>query len=158
MKEEATDEAIQALPAYFASLATQLRNDTYDPWEKEFRIQSYQPYSDVEEWAQTLMTKRYSNLDNPTGIYVEAGDSVVVLVGPTHGQSLSLQCIGEEQTGDGTNTYVQTAASGETRFLQEGVNKVGFSQKGMLFLMYTANLSDKNAQPVTVHIAPGSGK
>lgn len=158
VKEEATDEAIQALPAYFASLATQLRNDTYDPWEKEFRIQSYQPYSDVEEWAQTLMTKRYSNLDNPTGIYVEAGDSVVVLVGPTHGQSLSLQCIGEEQTGDGTNTYVQTAASGETRFLQEGVNKVGFSQKGMLFLMYTANLSDKNAQPVTVHIAPGSGK
>ena len=158
VKEEATDEAIQALPAYFASLATQLRNDTYDPWEKEFRIQSYQPYSDVEEWAQTLMTKRYSNLDNPTGIYVEAGDSVVVLVGPTHGQSLSLQCIGEEQTGDGTNTYVQTAASGETRFLQEGVNKVGFSRKGMLFLMYTANLSDKNAQPVTVHIAPGSGK
>lgn len=158
VKEDATNEQINALPAYFASLAAMLRNDTYDPWEKEFRIQSYQPYSNVEEWAEKLMTKRYSNLDNPTGIYVEAGDSVVILVGDTHGNSLSVQCIGEEETSDGSKNYVQTAASGETRFLQEGVNKVGFSRKGMLFLMYTANLTDENALPITVHIAPGSGK
>lgn len=158
VKEDATNEQINALPAYFASLATMLRNDTYDPWEKEFRIQSYQPYSNVEEWAEKLMTKRYSNLDNPTGIYVEAGDSVVILVGDTHGNSLSVQCIGEEETSDGSKNYVQTAASGETRFLQEGVNKVGFSRKGMLFLMYTADLTDANALPITVHIAPGSGK
>lgn len=158
VKEDATNEQINALPAYFASLATMLRNDTYDPWEKEFRIQSYQPYSNVEEWAEKLMTKRYSNLDNPTGIYVEAGDSVVILVGDTHGNSLSVQCIGEEETSDGSKNYVQTAASGETRFLQEGVNKVGFSRKGMLFLMYTANLTDENSLPITVHIAPGSGK
>ena len=65
--------------------------------KKSFRIQDYHPYSNVEEWAETLMTKRYSNLDNPTGIYVEAGDSVIVLVGDTHGQSLSIQCIGEEK-------------------------------------------------------------
>lgn len=158
VKEGATNEQINTLPAYFASLATMLRNDTYDPREKEFRIQSYQPYSNVEEWAEKLMTKRYSNLDNPTGIYVEAGDSVVILVGDTHGNSLSVQCIGEEETSDGSKNYVQTAASGETRFLQEGVNKVGFSRKGMLFLMYTANLTDENALPITVHIAPGSGK
>ena len=158
VKEDATNEQINALPAYFASLAAMLRNDTYDPWEKEFRIQSYQPYSNVEEWAEKLMTKRYSNLDNPTGIYVEAGDSVVILVGDTHGNSLSVQCIGEEETSDGSKNYVQTAASGEMRFLQEGVNKVGFSRKGMLFLMYTANLTDANALPITVHIAPGSGK
>lgn len=158
VKEDATNEQINALPAYFASLAAMLRNDTYDPWEKEFRIQSYQPYSNVEEWAEKLMTKRYSNLDNPTGIYVEAGDSVVILVGDTHGNSLSVQCIGEEETSDGSKKYVQTAASGEMRFLQEGVNKVGFSRKGMLFLMYTANLTDANALPITVHIAPGSGK
>ena len=158
VKEDATNEQINALPAYFASLAAMLRNDTYDPWEKEFRIQSYQPYSNVEEWAEKLMTKRYSNLDNPTGIYVEAGDSVVILVGDTHGNSLSVQCIGEEETSDGSKNYVQTAASGEMRFLQEGVNKVGFSRKGMLFLMYTADLTDANALPITVHIAPGSGK
>ena len=99
------------------------------------------------------MTKRYSNLDNPTGIYVEAGDSVIVLVGDTHGQSLSIQCIGEEKSGD----YVQTAASGETRFLEEGVNKLGFTQRGMLFLMYNTNLQDVNAKTVKIHIPLGSG-
>ena len=153
MRDEATDAQINALPGYFANIAIQLKRNTYDEWEKSFRIQDYHPYSNVEEWAETLMTKRYSNLDNPTGIYVEAGDSVIVLVGDTHGQSLSIQCIGEEKSGD----YVQTAASGETRFLEEGVNKLGFTQRGMLFLMYNTNLQDVNAKPVKIHIPLGSG-
>ena len=157
VKSEATDAQIQALPGYFARLALQLREGTYDPWEKEFRVQAYRPYSNVEEWAQTLMTNRYGNLDNPTGIYVEPGDSVIVLVGDLHGQSLSIQCIGEETVNDGSTSYVQTAASGETHFLEEGVNKVGFSRRGMLFIMYTANLLDPNARPITIHIPPGSG-
>lgn len=157
VKTGVTDEQINTLPNYFAKLAYMLQNGTYDSWEKEFRIQSYQPYSNVEEWAATLMTKCYSNLDNPTGICVEAGDSIIVLVGETYGHSLSIQCIGEENVSDGTNNYVQTAASGETHFLQEGVNKLGFAQAGMLFLMYTADLLDPYAKPITVHIAPGSG-
>ena len=153
VRDEATDAQINALPGYFANIAIQLKRNTYDEWEKSFRIQDYHPYSNVEEWAETQMTKRYSNIDNPTGIYVEAGDSVIVLVGDTHGQSLSIQCIGEEKSGD----YVQTAASGETRFLEEGVNKLGFTQRGMLFLMYNTNLQDVNAKPVKIHIPLGSG-
>lgn len=154
VKEEATDEQINSLPGYFASLALQFRKGTYDEWEKEFRIQEYNPYSNVEEWAEKLMTKKYGNLDNPTGIYVEPGDSVVILVGDTHGQALSVQCIGEEQSGD----YVQTAASGEMRFLEEGVNKVGFTKRGMLFIMYNADLRNANARPVKIHIPLGSGR
>nr|WP_302830303.1 M60 family metallopeptidase [uncultured Bacteroides sp.] len=153
VKQDATTEQINALPGYFAKIATSLRNNTYDVWEREFRIQEYQPYSDVEIWAEKLMTNRYGNLDNPTGIYVEKGDSVVILVGDTHGQSVSVQCIGEENTGE----YVQTAATGETRFLEEGVNKVGFSQKGMLFIMYTADLTNANAKPIKIHIPLESG-
>ena len=42
------------------------------------------------------MTRKYGDLDNPTGIYVNEGDEVVVLVGDTHGQSISIQNIGEE--------------------------------------------------------------
>ena len=52
---------------------------------------------------------------------------------------------------------MQTAASGETRFLEEGVNKLGFTQRGMLFLMYNTNLQDVNAKPVKIHIPLGSG-
>lgn len=154
VREDATDQQINDLPGYFANFALQLRRGTYDEWEKEFRIQEYAPYSNVEEWAEQLMTKKYSNLDNPTGIYVEAGDSVVILVGDTYGQAISVQCIGEEQSGD----YVQTAASGEMRFLEKGVNKVGFTQRGMLFIMYNTDLLSPDVKPVKIHIPLGSGR
>ena len=158
VKEEATAEQINSLPGYFARLALQIRKGTYDEWEREFRIQEYNPYSNVEEWAEKLMTKKYSNLDNPTGIYVEPGDSVVILVGDTHGQALSVQCIGEEeQLDEKKNKYVQTAASGEMRFLEEGVNKVGFTKRGMLFIMYNTDLRGANVKPVKIHIPLGSG-
>ena len=37
------------------------------------------------------MTKKYSDLDNPTGISVKAGDDIIVLVGDTYGQNISMQ-------------------------------------------------------------------
>ncbi|MDR1004541.1 MAG: M60 family metallopeptidase [Prevotellaceae bacterium] len=157
LREDATPEAINALPGYFAQLGFALYNNSYDEWEKEFRVQRYQPYSVPEEWAATLLTKKYGNLDNPTGIYVEAGDSIVVLVGDTYGHQLSLQCIGDETAG-GDTPYLQTAAGGETFFLSQGVNKLGFAQKGMLFVMYNTDIASPTAKPVKIHIPPGSGK
>jgi hypothetical protein len=154
LKDGVTNEQINILPGYFANIAFLLKNNTYNAWEKEFRIQSYQAYSNPEEWSEKLMTKKYTNLDNPTGIYVEAGDSVIALVSDTHGQPLSIQCIGDEQNGD----YLQTATSGEIRFLEPGVNKIGFSKRGMLFIMYNTDLTNTNAKPVKIHIPAGSGQ
>ena len=79
LKEGVTDEQINALPDYFVRLAKALQNNTYDPHEKEFRIRKYAPYSIPEEWATKLMTKKYSNLDNPTGISVQQGDFITLL-------------------------------------------------------------------------------
>ncbi|MDR0961251.1 MAG: M60 family metallopeptidase [Mediterranea sp.] len=155
LKEGVTDAAIDALPGYFAQIGFALKSNTYDPWEKKFRVHDYQAYSIPEEWATKLLTKKYSNLDNPTGIYVNAGDSVVALVGDTHGQHIYLQCIGEEKTGD--PTYLQTAAGGETVVLSEGVNKLGFAKPGMLFVMYNTDISSPNANPIKIHIPLGSG-
>lgn len=158
LKDGVTSDQINALPGYFAHIAIQLKSGTYDSWEKEFRIRSYEPYSIPSEWADKLMTKKYSNLDNPTGIYVESGDSVVVLVGATHGNKIKISCIGEETTGFGeTTTYVQTEASGEECYLKEGVNKIGFSKKGMLFILYNTDLSLPSAQPIDIHIPLKSG-
>lgn len=145
LKEAVTDAQINTLPGYFAHIAVQLKNNTYDEWEKKFRIHEYEPYSNVEEWAEKLMTKRYGNLDNPTGIYANANDSIIVLVGDTHGQKVTLQSI----TG--------IEPSGDTYFLNEGVNKIGIRNTGMLFIMYTANLADSNAKPIRIHIPLNSG-
>lgn len=97
------------------------------------------------------MTRRYSDLDNVTGIYANAGEEVILLVGDTHGHSLAVQCVGEKVNGDGA---LQTASSGEMFLLEEGVNKIRVSKTGMLFIMYTADPGD---EPVLVHIPAGCG-
>lgn len=158
LKPDATNEQINNLPGYFASLAVQLKNDTYDAWEKEFRIRNYEAYSNINTWADKLMTKHYSSLDNLTGISVEQNDEIIVLVGDTHGYDVSLQCVGEETTGFlEEKPYVQTAASGDIYYLEQGVNKITIRNRGQLFIMYNCDLTSKPA-PIKIHIPLGSGK
>ena len=153
LKEGVTDEQINVLPDYFVRLAKALQNHTYDAHEKEFRIREYAPYSIPEEWATKLMTKKYSNLDNPTGISVQQGDEIIVLVGDTHGQQISLQSIWESG-----KEYKQTNVSGEVYFLSPGVNKLTMRKEGQLFVMYNTDLTSPDAQPIKIHIPMGSGK
>ena len=153
LKEGVTDERINALPDYFVRLAKALQNNTYDAYEKEFRIREYAPYSIPEEWATKLMTKKYSNLDNPTGISVQQGDELIVLVGDTHGQQISLQSIWESG-----QEYKQTNVNGEVYFLSPGVNKLTMRKEGQLFVMYNTDLTSPDAQPIKIHIPMGSGK
>lgn len=158
LKSNVTDEEINNLPSsYFIRIAEALKNNTYDEWEKEFRIREYNAYSDINEWAEKLMTKHYSNLDNLTGIAVRKDDEVIVFVGDTHGQEVALQCVGEEQTNFGENqTYVQTAASGDIYYLESGVNKIKIRNKGQLFVMYNCDLTS-DPKPIKIHIPLGSG-
>jgi len=156
LNEHVTTEQINSLPSYFAMIAMQLKEGIYDAYEKEFRIRDYEPYSIPEEWAQKLMTSKYSNLDNPTGIFVGDNEEIIVLVGDTHGRQVSLQSIGEETVSSDGGSYKQTAARGEQHILKEGINKLTFSSGGMLFVMYNTDLSS-NPQPVRIHIPPQSG-
>lgn len=153
IKPDVTQEQIEALPEFFIQTASALKDDSYK-WEKEFRIREYCPYSSADEWADKLMTRKYGDLDNPTGIYVNEGDEVVVLVGDTHGQSISIQNIGEE-TSKG---YAQTSVNGDIYPLKEGVNKLTAKQTGMLFVMYNTNIQNPDAQPIKIHIPLGGGK
>lgn len=154
IKPDVTQEQIEALPEFFIQTASALKDDSYNKWEKEFRIREYCPYSSADEWADKLMTRKYEDLDNPTGIYVNEGDEVVVLVGDTHGQSISIQNIGEE-TSKG---YAQTSVNGDIYPLKEGVNKLTAKQTGMLFVMYNTNIQNPDAQPIKIHIPLGGGK
>ena len=154
IKPDVTQEQIEALPEFFIQTASALKDDSYNKWEKEFRIREYYPYSSADEWADKLMTRKYGDLDNPTGIYVNERDEVVVLVGNTHGQSISIQNIGEE-TSKG---YAQTSVNGDIYPLKEGVNKLTAKQTGMLFVMYNTNIQNPDAQPIKIHIPLGGGK
>ncbi len=142
LKDGVTDEAIYQMPGYFIQLAHKLKNGGYDEHEANFRIREYNPYSNVEEWADILMTNRYSPLDNCTGITATANDTILVLVGETHGNQISLQCIRE------------TEVSGDNYILNEGINKLVMKASGQLFLMYTAHPS---SPPIKVHIPYNNG-
>ena len=154
IKPDVTQEQIEALPEFFIQTASALKDDSYNKWEKEFRIRENSPYRSADECAENLMTRKYGDLDNPTGIYVNEGDEVVVLVGNTHGQSISIQNIGEE-TSKG---YAQTSVNGDIYPLKEGVNKLTAKQTGMLFVMYNTNIQNPDAQPIKIHIPLGGGK
>lgn len=153
VKEEATDKDIARLPGVFASLAQTLRKGSYNEWEKKFRVQDYSPYSNTDVWAEKLAIKPYSALNNITGIYVNSGDEVIFCVGETHNQNIAVQCIGEEINNEGK---AQTAVSGESYLLKKGINKCRFTQSGMLFVIYTADLAN-NPAPIRIHVLPGSG-
>ncbi len=150
VRSDATEKDIAALPGFFVNLAQQIKSGSIDPWEQSFRIRDYAPYSNVEEWAEKLMTKRYGNLDNVTGIYANKGDEVILLVGDTYGHGVGVQCIYDEKSGD----VIQTVSSGDMYFLEEGVNKIKIRHDGMLFIMYTADPSEKH---IRIHIPVGSG-
>jgi len=159
LKENVTEEDINKLPTYFGRLAVIIRDAQYSDYEKEFRIQEYKPYSVEADWAQTLMLKRYSSLDNPTGITVNQGDEVIILVGDTYGNKVSVRNVGEEKTTFGADAeYPQTEAIGTEYLLQEGVNKIAVNKTGMLFIVYQTDLQSPNAKPIKIHIPVDCGK
>ena len=88
--------------------------------------------------------KSYTDLDNPTGIYVNSGDELIVMVGDTYGNTIRLQAIRSSNL------------SGDKYMLNEGINKLQMKGDGMLFVMYNTELTSENAKPVKIHI-PFSG-
>lgn len=160
LKPDINNEAIEKLNSdYFKRIAYALKDGRYNEWEKDFRIQEYKAYSNSEDWAFKLRTRKYGYLDNPTGICVKEGDEVIVLVGDTHGQAIYLKCIGEETTSAHAEfEYLQPAVTGYTVALNPGVNKITMIEPGQLFLMYNTDITSPNALPIKVHIPLGSGK
>ncbi len=142
LKAGVTEAQIYALPGYFSEIALKMKRGEY---EREFRIHDYPPYSVSEYWAGKLLTKKYGILDNTTGIFAKAGEEILVLVGDTHGQNISLMSI-----ADGS-------VAGDSYFLTEGVNKIRIRNTGLLYVMYHTDLSSPKALPIRIHIPMGSG-
>lgn len=158
--DNVTDDQINDLPGYFAQLAFQIKDGTYTDWEKKFRIHDYKPYSDVFETADAMLIKKYGNQDNITGISVEAGEEIIVLVGDTHGKDVYLQVLGEETVNSNDGAYVQTESptSAQTVQLLKGVNRITINKTGMLFVLYTADPTNPSNKPIRIHIPYASGK
>lgn len=127
LRPEVTENEIKKIPdAQYKQLAMALLNKTYNT---AFRVADYRPYQNPSIMASVNKTSTYSLRDNPTGIYVEAGDELLVLVGDTHGQSLSM-IIQDLEVGYG---------SSKTIALQEGGNKIKITNSGLVYIQNLTN-------------------
>ncbi|MCC8144979.1 MAG: M60 family metallopeptidase [Bacteroidales bacterium] len=113
-------------------------------YPSEYRIRFYEAYPDPAKIAQqNRIGRTYSQMDNPTGIFVERDENIVVFVGDMHNQRISLRALNLDKD------YACT-----DYLLKEGLNVLKAKDKGLLYIMY--NSSDPQAQPVKIHIASGA--
>lgn len=153
MTDEELRAAMAELPVSLQDVAVKVKNDTWGKREEEFRIRKYKAYSDPDYWYEKLYTKKYGRLNNPTGIYGNSGDVLLVFVDDEvpEGASLSIEAI--------TGTSVQ----GTKTPLKKGLNIVATARdQSMLFIQYVGTTTVEGETLITdypalkIHIEQGT--
>lgn len=62
--------------SFFRMIAQSLYDKTYD---LEYRVQTYEPYREINDLATEMKTSGYNPFENPTGIYFKDGEEAVVI-------------------------------------------------------------------------------
>lgn len=141
LRSDVTQEMIDTISApYFKTMAQYMLDDRYP---RDFRIADYKAYRHPDIMANINKTSPYSLRDNPTGIYFKAGEEVVIMMGDTHGASVSLQ-VQNLAEGFGGNSYP----------LSRGLNKFTVSKEGLGYIMYFTDTAQE--ETVKIHIASGT--
>lgn len=154
---------MNAVSPYLATnVAMPLLEGKYNENEKEFRIHSYEPYSDSHV-NKALVMQYYTSMNNPTGIEVRSGQDIIVCVDqiPAN-QTVSLAVYGEEsEYGPNYGGGGETENIDQNTRLQAGINTVRITADGMAYVMNTVpedNRADlATFKNVKVHILPGCG-
>lgn len=133
---------------FFKNLAYYMFKGKYD---RNFRVADYKAFPHPDIQSETHKTNPYSLLDNPTGISVGAGETLVVMVGDTYGQSIGMKV--QNLDAPGSDGF-----GGVTYPLYRGINKLTMTGKGLVYVMYhTKSLEEaESAQPVNIHFASGT--
>ena len=132
MSDEALRTAMSALPATLQEMAVKIKNQAWGHREAEFRIRDYKAYADADYWGEKLYTKKYSRINNPTGVYGNAGDVLYIFVGNDIPQGAKLEA--EVISG--------TSIQGEVKALKKGLNMVPVKKDfSNLFIQYVGATS-----------------
>ena len=132
MDDDELRAAMSALPATLQDMAVKIKNAAWGHREEEFRVRNYKAYSDADYWAEKLYTKKYSRINNPTGVYGNAGDVLYVFVGDDIPEGATLHA--EIISG--------TSIQGESAVLKKGINMVPVKKDfSNLFIQYVGATS-----------------
>ena len=130
--EELTEAMGSAIPATLVDAAIKVKNDSWAAREKEFRVHTYEVYSDPDVWGSKLLTKKYTWQNNPTGIYANTADVVYVFVGSDVPEGATLEL----------DAVTDNGSRGSRTTLNKGLNIIPISRSYQtLFVIYTADTS-----------------
>ena len=148
LKSNVTDADIEKITNLFAKkLAKEIKAGTYNT---EFRVDHYEPYPLINEVASQLRTSGYDQYENPTGIYFNKGQDVVIFVDNPGEEKVSLKIkYWTNSTTEGEGSLVSSSYT-----LKNGMNKIVAQNSGHGYInYYTANWA--TAPKVGVHVAFG---
>ena len=132
--------------SFFRMIAQSLYDKTYD---LEYRVQTYEPYREINDLAAEMKTSGYNPFENPTGIYFKDGEEAVVILGNTNGEQVNLKVYDFDAIRQGQRTPDPTSYP-----LSEGINKLRIAHGGLSYIeYYTPNW--KTAPALKLHIASG---
>ncbi|MBO5864777.1 MAG: M60 family metallopeptidase [Bacteroidaceae bacterium] len=154
MSDEELLIALEGFPQVYIELALKIKNNTWESYEKEFRVATYKPYSDAYNWGGYLKTNPYSILSSPTGITCEKGEVLLVFVDKQISYPSMLYL--EEIKGN------EIFSSGTTE-LKQGLNVITVESGGTLFVNYKVE-TDRSTESrllsdypnVNIHIEGGT--
>lgn len=148
-------ELYQVSPYLAQEVAMRLYNGSYPENERQFRVGSYEAYSNGDALFTTFRTRRYTQHDNPTGVYAVPGQTLLVCVDHIpDGQTVSFGVSGENSDG-----YAARFSGFDMKVeLFTGLNEVKPTTEGMCYIINTAANLTSASEPVKVHILPGSGR
>ncbi len=112
-------------------------------YNMEFRVQQYEPYRPVGDLSAELKISGYNQFENPTGIYFEKGEEVVIFVGSSEAENLSLRITDFGPGGD-DNSYP----------LSNGLNILTIKGNGNGYINYFTP-EYQTAPGIKIHIASG---
>lgn len=152
MSDEALRAAMSGLPTPFQDMAVKIKNQAWGHREQEFRIRNYKAYSDADYWAEKLYTKKYSRINNPTGIYGKAGDVLYIFVDNEIPEGTTLQA----------EVICGSAIQGTAYDLKTGLNMVPTPKDySNIFIQYVGATSLESETLITdypelkIHIEEG---
>jgi hypothetical protein len=136
LKEGVTELQIKQIPnLYLRNLGLALLAGNYD---LQFRLATYRPYQHPQVMATANKTNKLSLRDNPTGIYVSAGETLPVFVGTLKYGNISMMI--QDVSGGYGNS--------KTYELHAGYNEVKADIDGLIYILNHVD-DDLPIQPVT---------
>lgn len=148
LKPDVTQRKIDGIEnSFFRNIAQSLFDKTYN---LQYRVQEYDPYREIDDLARELKTSGYNPFENPTGIYFENKEEVIVILGDTYGERVQLKVYDFDET----RRNKQAAPNPTSYPLEQGINKICLNHGGLGYIEYfTPNW--RTAPKIKIHIPSG---